>query len=473
MATEVIAFVVGDSITDVYQEVRACRMAPDAPAPVWEALGPPVTLPGGALNVARQFLYLSYDVSYAGYGGGSFAGCESPRLRTLSRFGQAPTKTRYCSSGHILARFDVPGSAVDCGYRARHAGAALEACERRLEALGVKDGVASTGARTVAVLSDYRLGFWDSATAFRAVELFKRYGVPVVVDAKPGGINFLQLNGLACVKLNESEATTLGRGDGPHECGRYLSELGCVPVVVTRGAAAPLLCSATHHDPCGSNVVSDRPLWASGAGDCFTAHLAASVAREQRVSARAVASAHEAGAVYVTKRHNAPVHPREIAERFGKVGAKIYTSRSELAERITALPPESKIGYTNGVFDLLHGGHTSCLHWAREHCDFLVVFVNTDASAERVKGRAPFLSTTERAQALAALSSVGAVVPFDESEPTAAFAAVGRCDVLVKGAEYAGRSVAGAEYAEKLAFAPEVVKVHTSDIVRRIQLAQL
>lgn len=473
--SKVIAFVVGDAITDSYQEVRARRFAPDAPAPVWEADGAPHLIPGGALNVARQFHYLNAEAYFAGYGGGVFRDCESARLRTLSRFGHAPVKMRFCSAGHVLARFDVPGSDVSFDYRDKHARAAIQACERRLVELGVSDGTAKSGGKAVAVFSDYRLGFWDGATACAAHEMFKRYGVPIVVDAKPGGINFLQMEGLACVKLNEAEAAALVRGKAgePHECGRELAELANAPVVVTRGAKPPYLCTARTHDPCGEAINSDRPLWASGAGDCFTAYLAASVAREGRITTRSVARAHEAGAVYVTKKYNAAVHPREIAERFKIGGAKAYHDYAELAERIQALPPNSRIGYTNGVYDLLHAGHLSCLEWARRQCDFLVVFVNTDASAERCKGQRPFLDVSSRVDALSALACVDAVTHFDEAEPTRAFQAVGSCDVLVKGAEYAGTELAGREFAKKVLLAPETVRMHTTDLVRMIQKAQL
>lgn len=468
---DLIAFVLGDSITDTYQEVRVRRIAPDAPAPVWESVGDVVTIPGGALNVARQFQYLAEVTYFAGFGAERFSDQASSRLRLLSRYGISPEKLRYHSNGHVLARFDRGPSITNGHTRERHSTNALVAVARKLEELNVSGGVCGDGKRTVGVLSDYRLGFWDSNISGEAVRLFRKHGIPFVVDSKPGGINLDTIGGAACLKLNEGEAAELsGRKDEDAAlCGMNLSERYGVPVVVTRGKHSPVLCERSFCKPCGSEITSDRPLWASGAGDCFTAYLAAGIASAGRVNSEACHFAHAAGSVYVTKQYNSPVHPREVAEEFRRTGCKLYQSGSELRERIAALPEGTKIGYTNGVFDLLHAGHVSSLEFARSLCDFLVVFLNTDEAAERAKGRRPYITTAARASMLAALSCVDAVISFDEAEPTSAFAAVGRCDVLVKGAEYAGSDVKGSGFAESVVFAPEAVKLHTSDIARKIR----
>ena len=45
-----------------------------------------------------------------------------------------------------------------------------------------------------------------------------------------------------------------------------------------------------------------------------------------------------------------------------------------------------KVGFTNGCFDLLHRGHLYSLEQAARRVDRLVVGVNSDASAARLKG---------------------------------------------------------------------------------------
>jgi D-beta-D-heptose 7-phosphate kinase/D-beta-D-heptose 1-phosphate adenosyltransferase len=116
---------------------------------------------------------------------------------------------------------------------------------------------------------------------------------------------------------------------------------------------------------------------------------------------------------------------------------------------IAGLRAEGKtIVFTNGVFDLLHPGHVRYLQQARELGDALVVGLNADASVRRNKGEGrPINSETERAELLAALECVDAVVLFDEDTPAAIIAAL-QPDVLVKGADWAADRIVGRDTVE-------------------------
>lgn len=96
-----------------------------------------------------------------------------------------------------------------------------------------------------------------------------------------------------------------------------------------------------------------------------------------------------------------------------------------------------KVVLTNGVFDILHVGHVAVLETAAAQGDRLVVAVNADASVKRLgKGDArPYNHQEDRAQMLAALRCVDAVVLFDEDTPLNVVQAL-RPDVLVKGGDY-------------------------------------
>jgi rfaE bifunctional protein nucleotidyltransferase chain/domain len=77
-----------------------------------------------------------------------------------------------------------------------------------------------------------------------------------------------------------------------------------------------------------------------------------------------------------------------------------------------------RVVFTNGCFDLLHPGHIGSLEQARALGDALIVGLNSDASVRQLKGPGrPVLPERERAEILAALESVDAVVIFDESTP--------------------------------------------------------
>lgn len=97
----------------------------------------------------------------------------------------------------------------------------------------------------------------------------------------------------------------------------------------------------------------------------------------------------------------------------------------------------ARVVFTNGVFDLLHLGHLRYLRQARGLGDLLVVGVNSDASARRLKGPArPLVPEDERAELLAALDCVDYVTIFDEATAEATLALL-KPDIYVKGADYA------------------------------------
>jgi rfaE bifunctional protein nucleotidyltransferase chain/domain len=108
-----------------------------------------------------------------------------------------------------------------------------------------------------------------------------------------------------------------------------------------------------------------------------------------------------------------------------------------------------KIVFTNGVFDLLHPGHVRYLKEARALGDALIVGVNSDRSVRTLeKGTdRPINGEAERAEVLAALAAVDAVVIFDDSTPHEIITAL-QPDVLVKGADWATGTIVGADVVE-------------------------
>jgi D-beta-D-heptose 7-phosphate kinase/D-beta-D-heptose 1-phosphate adenosyltransferase len=103
------------------------------------------------------------------------------------------------------------------------------------------------------------------------------------------------------------------------------------------------------------------------------------------------------------------------------------------------------VGFTNGVFDILHAGHVSLLRQAASTCDRLIVALNTDASVRALKGPdRPMQTETVRAAVMAAMKGVDAVVMFGESTPENLIREL-QPDVLIKGADYAEDQIVGAE----------------------------
>jgi len=105
--------------------------------------------------------------------------------------------------------------------------------------------------------------------------------------------------------------------------------------------------------------------------------------------------------------------------------------------------------FTNGVFDLLHPGHVRYLAEARALGDLLIVGINADASVRRLqKGPdRPINPESERAEVIAALACVDAVVIFSEDTPHEIVSAL-QPDVLVKGADWAADAIVGRDVVE-------------------------
>jgi len=149
----------------------------------------------------------------------------------------------------------------------------------------------------------------------------------------------------------------------------------------------------------------------------------------------------EAAALAVSRSGTAPVDMRELLQR---LPAESITERSggleEELER--ARRSGGKVVFTNGCFDLLHRGHLFLLREARKLGDVLVVGLNSDASARRVKGsNRPVMLEEDRVELLEALPCVDHVVVFEEDTPEALIRRI-KPDLHVKGGDHAGNRLA-------------------------------
>jgi rfaE bifunctional protein nucleotidyltransferase chain/domain len=107
-----------------------------------------------------------------------------------------------------------------------------------------------------------------------------------------------------------------------------------------------------------------------------------------------------------------------------------------------------RVVFTNGCFEVLHPGHIRILEQAREMGDALIVGLNGDASVRQLKGKGrPVLPERERAEILAALECVDAVVIFPELTPRELIARL-LPDVLVKGDDWRPDQIVGREEVE-------------------------
>jgi len=145
--------------------------------------------------------------------------------------------------------------------------------------------------------------------------------------------------------------------------------------------------------------------------------------------------------------------------------------RDELRRRVEEWRRASeRVTLANGNFDLLHVGHVRYLRGAKELGGKLVVAINSDESVRALKGEGrPVMPEQERAEIVAALADVDAVVIFPELDVRAIIREI-RPDVQVKGTDYTVDSVperdAVAEYGGRVAIVGDPKDHSTSEIIR-------
>ncbi|MHB8093564.1 MAG: adenylyltransferase/cytidyltransferase family protein [Candidatus Aminicenantales bacterium] len=129
--------------------------------------------------------------------------------------------------------------------------------------------------------------------------------------------------------------------------------------------------------------------------------------------------------------------------------------------------------FTNGCFDLLHGGHVRLFREARKRGDILIVALNTDASIRRLKGKArPIFPLRERLEVLSAIADIDYLTWFAEETPLKTIAAL-LPDVLVKGGDWKPGQVVGKAEVEgaggKVVIVPYLKGHSSSSIIGRIR----
>jgi D-beta-D-heptose 7-phosphate kinase/D-beta-D-heptose 1-phosphate adenosyltransferase len=444
---------IGDLMLDDFVYGDVSRISPEAPAPVIRVSREDVIV-GGAGNVARNIASLGAKCLFVGVVGDDITGeilrAELKRERGIASHlvvdPARPTtrKLRFVSehfSTHLLrADWEV----------AHPAGAKVETALIR-QALKL---IPKAGA---VVLSDYAKGVLTPRVIRAVIQKAKALGKPVVVD--PKGLDFSIYRGATIVTPNRKELADATRMPvGSHaEISAAASALarrvGSRAVLVTLSEDGMLLQAgrgAGVHVPAYSVKVRD----VSGAGDTVAAVLAVMLAADADFES-ATRAANAAAAVVVGKSGTATVSMDELRPRILPAATfaedKIIGDWRELDARLEHWRAEDlRIGFTNGVFDLLHPGHIKVLTQAREACDRLVVGLNSDASVKRLKGKnRPIQGEQARAEVLAGLEAVDLVAVFGEDTPLELIRRV-KPTVLVKGGDYRPDQVVGREVVKAL-----------------------
>jgi D-beta-D-heptose 7-phosphate kinase/D-beta-D-heptose 1-phosphate adenosyltransferase len=461
--------VVGDIILDSYIQGDTNRISPEAPIQVLDVKDERHA-PGGAANVAANLKNLGAEVELCGTVG---ADPDGERLLEMLEAGGIgcsavkvdggrPTinKLRVVAQNQQLVRIDreVRDAMDDSGQDRLFKGLAplLDSAD-------------------MIVLSDYAKGVLGPSLIRRIVETS---GSRILVD--PKGKDFTRYRGCRLITPNRREAEeatgiALKESMDFEKAARRLFEtVGLEELVITLGGDG--IFYARKDGACKQVPARARSVYdVTGAGDTVIASLAFCLAEGMDLD-DAVRIANAAAGIVVGKLGVAAPARMELVEYFSSgvspYGDKILT-RDRAAETAKAIAERGEtLVFTNGCFDLIHGGHVSYLRNAKGLGDFLMVGINDDASVGRLKGpERPILSLEERMEIMASLQVVDFVVPFPEDTPLELIRTV-TPQVLIKGEDWKEKGVVGREWVEshggEVVLMPLRAGYSTSNVIDRI-----
>jgi D-beta-D-heptose 7-phosphate kinase / D-beta-D-heptose 1-phosphate adenosyltransferase len=462
--------VVGDVMVDEYILGDVDRISPESPVPVLVARDRLRKL-GGAGNVVQNIVTMGGQVALFATVGKDNPGlwfkeyCESVGVESfwIKEDPSRPTtiKTRVVARNQQIVRIDQ-----------EHVGRlALD-----MEAAIVSEIKSVAPQVKAAVVSDYGKGFLTANILEAVISSARAHNVPVVVD--PKGLDFRRYKGATYLTPNLREASMAsGVEIRNHEslvkAGQALLEqTGVEAVIITRGREGSTLVTRKRSQDFPARQVEIVDV--TGAGDTVIATLALAVANGLTIES-AAGLANLAASLVVARFGAASVTLDEMIDSLNEdLRDNKFVSFEDIASvlrnhRIAG----HKIVFTNGCFDLFHSGHLDLLRQASSQGEVTVVGVNSDGSVKRLKGsERPIMPLADRVAMISALSFVDYVVAFDEDTPLNLIKEV-QPDVLVKGEDWKGKEVVGADIVKarggRVEFARLMPGMSTTSLIKKIR----
>jgi D-beta-D-heptose 7-phosphate kinase / D-beta-D-heptose 1-phosphate adenosyltransferase len=459
--------VIGDLMIDHYLWGGCERISPEAPVQVVD-VARETTVLGGAGNVINNLVTLGAQVRVAGVIGDDENGRE---LRSLllgigvqcdglveQKGRKTSKKSRIIASNQQILRYDKeskepidPTSETELLFLVEEI---ISECD-------------------ILILSDYGKGVITEAVAQGVINAAKTAGKKVLVD--PKGRDYGKYRGAYLLTPNKkeaSEATGIAIKDDGSLREALLSlketcDLECSMITLSEDGIA-IYDASMRRFPTVAKEVYD----VTGAGDTVIASLSYALSCGLSID-EAAPFANHAAAVVVGKIGSATVTLGEIEEYASSLHQSTSDMHIKTKEEIYVLVDRlkkegKKIVFTNGCFDILHVGHVKYLQEAKSYGDVLIVGLNSDESVRELKGPTrPVNPEADRAYLLAALEAVDYVVIFGEETPYDLIKSIAP-DILVKGGDYEGKRVVGAEFARELKLVQFVEGKSTTSTIARI-----
>ena len=428
--------VAGDTMLDSYLQGSADRVSPEAPVLILSVCNEHDRL-GGAGNVALNIAAWGAKTFLFGITGKD---AEGGKVRSL--IANSKVYDRLIVSPHILTTRKLrvvsqQQQLVRLDFEKNVRALAPRLTQKLLNSLS---------SDMLLVLSDYDKGALAQVEEILAYA--RRKKIYTLVDPKRA--DFSCYAGANLLTPNYAEFCRAVGGCHDYEAmlqkGRtMIKQLSLQALLVTCGADGMFLIlpNRVYNIPAHSREVYDI----TGAGDTVIATLAAGLSAGMNLLDATELCSFAAG-LSVSRMGTSVIGYEEVVQNL--TGKAPYLNRETLMKKLkNARANGQKVVFTNGVFDVLHNGHIFYLEQAAKLGDRMLVGINSDDSARRLKGKnRPINDLRARAAVLASLRMVDWVIPFDEPTPKELIALV-RPDFLVKGGDYKSKAeVVGSDLVE-------------------------
>jgi D-beta-D-heptose 7-phosphate kinase / D-beta-D-heptose 1-phosphate adenosyltransferase len=437
---------IGDALLDTYIDGEAARLCREGPIPLFHKISEQ-HLPGGAANVAANLCALEAEVAFVSVLGDDQAG---QWLReALQTYGVSdrwlledpaygtPHKMRLLAEGQYVVRLDE-------GMRQ---GSTKESVSKRTQQ-HLLEAIESLYHECAAVMiSDYHYGVLSAEVIARLEHFHQTDPKPLLIDSQ--ALERFRHLPATVVTPNLAEAYRLValHGSGtPLASWEELAQriqglLSAEHIAITLAEQGVFLLDPTGQ---GRHLPTHAVEQAAdvGAGDAFACAMTLALATGAPMQEAAQIGMDAAG-ISISKPRTAVVFHQELLQR---VSVRMYSQHREhrshdaMSQRIASVriaqAQGKRIVCTNGVFDQIHAGHVHFLRQAKALGDVLIVGVNSDSSARRLKGAGrPINSEQDRLSLVAALNPVDDAFLFD-GKTFDELLRVLKPDVYVKGGDY-------------------------------------
>jgi len=460
--------VIGDLMVDTYLWGDSSRISPEAPVQVIDIKKETKVL-GGAGNVVNNLRSLKAKVSVMSVIGNCEISNDLIKLLTeinvdcslLIRDEKRVTskKTRIISSKQQVVRFDIEST---------------ENINQNFEKELVNRLKKKIREFDLIILSDYGKGVLTNSLTKEIISISNREKIKVIAD--PKGSDYGKYKNSFLLTPNKKEACEATNieiidEDSLYLCLHKLKER-CnlqVSLITLSEDGIGLLDNKLRIHPTVAREVFD----VTGAGDTVISSLGYALANNLNID-DAVKFSNLAAGVVVGKIGSATASLDEIFEYESSLHLSECEEHIKDKENIKSIVNKAKsknkrVVFTNGCFDIIHVGHVKYLSQAKKLGDILIVGLNSDDSIRKLKGKTrPINLLKDRACVLGSLESVDYVVPFNDETPSNLIKYI-KPDVLVKGSDYKGKDIAGAEFVSEIILIDFINGKSTSNIIKKIK----